>query len=109
MSLEWLERDNILKDHNLFGEEHFGTSPPCTTYELKPLIDPDGNVIDGLNTAWITLNNPEQFNSYTTQMIKGVIAGFHKASMDRSVVAAIFTGAGDRAFCSGGNVKEYAG
>jgi 6-oxo-cyclohex-1-ene-carbonyl-CoA hydrolase len=108
MSLEWLERDNILKDHNLFGDEHFGTTPPCTTYELKPLVDPDGNEIKGLYTAWITLNNPAQYNSYTTQMIKGVIAGFHKASIDRSVVAVVFTGAGDKAFCSGGNVKEYA-
>ena len=28
--------------------------------------------------------------------------------MDRSVVAIVFTGAGDRAFCTGGNTKEYA-
>jgi len=28
--------------------------------------------------------------------------------MDRSVVAVIFTGAGDKAFCTGGNTKEYA-
>ncbi len=41
-------------------------------------------------------------------MIKGAIAGFHKASMDRSVVAAIFTAVGDKAFCTGGNTKEYA-
>jgi 6-oxo-cyclohex-1-ene-carbonyl-CoA hydrolase len=41
-------------------------------------------------------------------MVKGVIAGFHKASVDKSIVAAIFTGVGDRSFCTGGNVKEYA-
>jgi 6-oxo-cyclohex-1-ene-carbonyl-CoA hydrolase len=41
-------------------------------------------------------------------MVKGVIAGFHNASLDRSVVAAIFTGEGDKAFCTGGNTKEYA-
>ena len=41
-------------------------------------------------------------------MVKGVIAGFQKASMDRSVVAAIFTAVGDKAFCTGGNTKEYA-
>jgi 6-oxo-cyclohex-1-ene-carbonyl-CoA hydrolase len=41
-------------------------------------------------------------------MVKGVIAGMHKASMSRDVVATIFTGTGDRAFCTGGNVKEYA-
>ena len=61
-----------------------------------------------LHTAWITLNNPQQLNSYTTEMVKGVIAGFQNASLDRSVVAVIFTGAGDRAFCTGGNTKEYS-
>jgi 6-oxo-cyclohex-1-ene-carbonyl-CoA hydrolase len=61
-----------------------------------------------LNSAWIILNNPKQYNSYTTDMVKGVISGFHKASMDRRVVAAIFTAIGDKAFCTGGNTREYA-
>jgi 6-oxo-cyclohex-1-ene-carbonyl-CoA hydrolase len=78
-------------------------------YEKKPLINPDsGEKVKDLTTAWITLNNPVQYGSYTTQMIKGVIAGMHKASMDRDAVAIIFTSVGDRAFCTGGNVKEYA-
>jgi len=77
-------------------------------YELKPVIDKDGNGVKGLNSAWITLNNPKQYNSYTTDMVKGVIAGFWKASMDRSVVAVVFTATGDKAFCTGGNTKEYA-
>ena len=108
MSLDWLPREGGIKDHDLWGTEHFGTEPPCTTYELKPVKDPSGKPVAGLNTAWITLNNPAQFNSYTTKMVKGVIAGFHKASMDRSVVAVVFTGAGDKAFCTGGNTKEYS-
>ena len=108
MTLDFLERDNKLKDHNLFGDDHFGTEAPCTMYEKKPLVDLKGNEVEGLYTAWITLNNPDQFGSYTTEMIKGVIAGMHKASMSRDVVATIFTGVGDRAFCTGGNVKEYA-
>ncbi len=41
-------------------------------------------------------------------MVKGVIAGFQRASADRQVVAAIFTAVGDKAFCTGGNTKEYA-
>jgi len=109
MLLDWLPRDNEEKDHQLFGDEHFGTEPPCTMYEKKPLINPNTREeIKDLYTAWITLNNPAQYGSYTTQMIKGVIAGMHKASMDRSVVAIIFTSVGDRAFCTGGNTKEYA-
>jgi 6-oxo-cyclohex-1-ene-carbonyl-CoA hydrolase len=109
MAMDWLPRDNKLKDHQLVGDEFFGTEPPCTMYEKKPLVNPQtGETVDGLYTAWITLNNPAQYNSYTTQMVKGVIAGMKKASADRSVVAIIFTAAGDRAFCTGGNTKEYA-
>jgi len=107
--MDWLPRDNELKDHQLVGDEFFGTEPPCTMYEKKPLVNPKtGETVDGLYTAWVTLNNPAQYNSYTTEMVKGVIAGMKKASADRSVVAIIFTAAGDRAFCTGGNTKEYA-
>jgi 6-oxo-cyclohex-1-ene-carbonyl-CoA hydrolase len=108
MSLEWIPREGGVKDHNLWGTEHFGTKPPCTMYEEKPIVDPTGKKIDGLFSAWITLNNPDQYNSYTTEMVKGVISGFHRAEMNRRVVAVVFTGAGDKAFCTGGNTKEYS-
>jgi 6-oxo-cyclohex-1-ene-carbonyl-CoA hydrolase len=108
MSLEWLPRDDEIKNHALFGTEHWGTEAPCTIYEKRPLTDPTGKVVDSLFTAWITLNNPAQYNSYTTEMVKGVIAAFQAASSDRSVVAVVFTGAGDKAFCTGGNTKEYS-
>ena len=109
MSLDWLPREDEVKNHELFkGEDYFGTEPPCTKYEKKPILDPEGKDVEGLYTAWITLNNPRQYNSYTTEMVKGVIAGFHNASLDRSIVAVIFTGAEDKAFCTGGNTKEYA-
>ncbi len=108
MSLDWIPRDNESKDHTLFGDEHYGSEAPSTSYEKRPLIGADGKVVDGLFTAWVTLNNPGQFNSYTTEMAKGVTAGFNAASGDRSVVAIVFTAAGDRAFCTGGNTKEYA-
>ena len=77
-------------------------------YEKRPLTDPKGNVVDGLYVSWIRLNNPTQYNSYTTEMVKGVIAGFENVSLDRSVVAAVFTGTGPYAFCTGGNTKEYS-
>ncbi|UCB58480.1 MAG: 6-oxocyclohex-1-ene-1-carbonyl-CoA hydratase [Thermoplasmatales archaeon] len=108
MSLDWLPNDNELKDHNLWGNEYFSEDAPGVIFKLKPIVDNEGKKINGLNSAWIILNNPAQYNSYTTEMVKGVIAGFHKASMDRSVVAAIFTAVGDKAFCTGGNTKEYA-
>ena len=106
--ISWLPRESGTKNHFLWGEEHFSEEAPGIKYEKKPILDQKGNAVDGLFSAWITLNNPSQYNSYTTEMAKGVIAGFQRASSDSSVVAAIFTGAGDKAFCTGGNTKEYA-
>ncbi len=77
-------------------------------YELRPVKDPAGNSVNGLHSAWIILDNPKQFNSYTTDAVKDVILAFREASMDRSVVAVVFTAVGDKAFCTGGNTKEYA-
>jgi len=92
-----------LKNHNLV----------CYDYkeiivEKKPCLDKDGKPIDGLYNKWIFLNNPKQFNSYTTGAVKEVILAFREASNDRDVVAVVFSGVGDKAFCTGGNTKEYA-
>jgi len=111
MSLDWLPRDNEIKNHALFKGEHYWGSwddAPCVVYEKRPLTDPDGNVVPELYVSWIILNNPAQYNSYTTDMVKGVIAAFWNASTDRSVVAVVFTGAGTAAFCTGGNTVEYS-
>jgi 6-oxocyclohex-1-ene-carbonyl-CoA hydrolase len=108
MALDWMPRDNETKDHNLHRAPHWGEEAPSVVFEKQPLKDPQGNTVDGLFVAWIRLNNPKQYNSYTTEMVKGVIAGFDNASTDRSVVAVVFTGTGPYAFCTGGNTKEYS-
>ena len=108
MALEWLRRDNELKDHQLFDNSHFGQDAPTVIYEERPILDEKGGTVEGLCSAWIWLNNPNQYNSYTTEMVKGVIAGFQKASSDRKVVAVVFTAVGDKAFCTGGNTAEYS-
>ena len=108
MALEWLRRDNELKDHQLFDNSHFGQDAPTVIYEERPILDEKGGAVEGLCSAWIWLNNPNQYNSYTTEMVKGVIAGFQKASSDRKVVAVVFTAVGDKAFCTGGNTAEYS-
>ena len=97
-------RPIALKDHNLVAE----TIVPGILYEKRPARRPDGTVAEGLYNAWITLDNPAQYNSYTTEMVKGAILAFRAASAARDVVAVVLTATGDRAFCTGGNVKEYA-
>jgi 6-oxo-cyclohex-1-ene-carbonyl-CoA hydrolase len=108
MALEWMPRENGEKDHLLHSDMHWGTEAPCVVVEKRPLTDMSGQVVEGLYVSWIRLNNPKQYNSYTTEMVKGVIAGFQNASLDRSVVAVVFTGTGPYAFCTGGNTKEYS-
>jgi 6-oxo-cyclohex-1-ene-carbonyl-CoA hydrolase len=76
--------------------------------EPMPVKDQGGKVVEGLHATRIALDNPSQLNSYTTAMVKGVILGMRQASNDRACVAVVFTGTGSRAFCTGGNTKEYA-
>jgi 6-oxo-cyclohex-1-ene-carbonyl-CoA hydrolase len=96
------------KDHGLVAEHVRKSVTEGVLYEKRPVKGADGKPVAGLCNAWITLNNPTQFNSYTTEMVKSVILAFRAASVARDVVAVVFTGAGDKAFCTGGNTKEYA-
>jgi 6-oxo-cyclohex-1-ene-carbonyl-CoA hydrolase len=100
--LSQLQRD--FKNHDLVDD----IAKPGVRYEKRPARRPDGAVVPGLFNAWITLDNPGQYNSYTTDMVKGVILAFRAASNSRDVNCVVFTGAGDKAFCTGGNTKEYA-
>jgi 6-oxocyclohex-1-ene-carbonyl-CoA hydrolase len=92
------------KNHDLVDD----IAKPGVRYEKRPARRPDGSEVAGLFNAWITLDNPSQYNSYTTDMVKGVILAMRAASNDRAVNCVVFTGAGDKAFCTGGNTKEYA-
>ncbi|MFH1131543.1 MAG: 6-oxocyclohex-1-ene-1-carbonyl-CoA hydratase [Pseudomonadota bacterium] len=94
----------MLKNHDLVDLKEF----QGVRYELRPAKTPEGKNTEGVHNAWIWLDNPKQYNSYTTDMVKSVILAFRKASNDRSVNAIVFTAVGDKAFCTGGNTKEYA-
>ena len=93
-----------LKSFNLVDD----FSKPGVSYEKRPAKRPDGSTVPGLFNVWITLDNPTQLNSYTTEMVKALIMAFRAASQARDVNCVVFTGVGDRAFCTGGNTKEYA-
>jgi len=97
-----------LIDHNLIDQEVESLCDGMVKYEKRTAKRRDGTVAEGLYNAWIIFNNPKQFNSYTTDMVKATILAFRRASCDRAVNAVVFTAIGDKAFCTGGNVKEYA-
>jgi 6-oxo-cyclohex-1-ene-carbonyl-CoA hydrolase len=93
-----------MKNHELISDVTYKE----ILVEKRPVVDYEKRAVEGLYNYWIFLNNPKQYNSYTTDALKEVVVAFRQASCDRSAVAVVFTGVGDKAFCTGGNTKEYA-
>ena len=63
----------------------------------------DYTVQDGILT--LTLNRPEQMNSFTVEMANELVAAFNRASDDDAVRAIVVTGAG-KAFCAGMDLSK---
>src|SRR5690606_37102305 len=57
--------------------------------------------------ATITINRPHNYNAYSTLTLRELATAFQDASFDDRVAVIVFTGIGERAFCTGGDVKEY--
>ncbi|MEE9295639.1 MAG: enoyl-CoA hydratase/isomerase family protein [Phycisphaerae bacterium] len=57
--------------------------------------------------ARVTIDRPHNYNAYSTPALQELAAAFQDASWDDSISVVVFTAAGDRAFCTGGDVKEY--
>jgi enoyl-CoA hydratase/carnithine racemase len=60
------------------------------------------------NVARITINRPDRYNAYSTRALEELATAFRDASFDDGVGVIVFTGIGTAAFCTGGDVKEYA-
>lgn len=60
------------------------------------------------SAAVITINRPERYNAFRSQTVDELIAAFNLAWSDHRVRAVILTGAGEKAFCTGGDVKQRA-
>jgi naphthoate synthase len=58
--------------------------------------------------AWITINRPERYNSFRAQTVDELILAFKLAWGSDEVGAIALTGAGDKAFCTGGDQKQRA-
>jgi enoyl-CoA hydratase/carnithine racemase len=58
--------------------------------------------------AWITLNRPEAYNALNKAARDGARAAFERFNGDDNAAVAVLTGAGEKAFCAGGDLKEMA-
>ena len=56
--------------------------------------------------AWITINRPEVRNAFRTKTVAELTDAFVDAHWDPSIGVVVLTGAGDKAFCAGGDQKE---
>jgi enoyl-CoA hydratase/carnithine racemase len=63
-------------------------------------------VVNGV--AWLTIDRPEARNALSKPVREGLFAGARRFNDDESAKVLVLTGAGDRAFCAGGDLKEMA-
>ena len=64
----------------------------------------------GAHVLLVTLNRPEASNAFNTQMAWDLIEVFERLSVSANGTrVVVLTGAGDKAFCAGGDLKERKG
>jgi dihydroxynaphthoic acid synthetase len=59
-------------------------------------------------TAVITINRPERYNSFRGMTVDELVHSFEEAWADPAVRVVILTAVGEKAFCTGGDVKQRA-
>jgi naphthoate synthase len=83
------------------------TAPSSTTAPAVPAFD--DILYERRNAAAIiTINRPERYNAFRGKTVEELIKAFRLAWADHGVQAVILTGTGEKAFCTGGDVKQRA-
>ena len=69
---------------------------PVITYEVHSKV------------AWLTMNRPDAANALNRELRDGLVAGFERFNTDPGAAVLVLTGAGEKAFSAGGDLKEMA-
>jgi enoyl-CoA hydratase len=64
-------------------------------------------VIDSI--GWLKINRPDSLNALNSEVVESLEYAFHNFEQDSTVKVVVITGAGDKAFVAGGDIKEMAG
>ena len=59
--------------------------------------------------ARITINRPASYNAFRGKTVEELIHAFQRAGWDKSIGVIVLTGAGDKAFCTGGDQGAHDG
>ena len=91
----------VLEDEGDEGDQMTDTDtaqapPEVVRYELRNGV------------AWLTIDRPEARNALSRAVREGLFAGVRRFNADDEAKVLVLTGAGDRAFCAGGDLKEMA-
>lgn len=76
---------------------------PASAFSFQEILYEKGDWV-----ARVTINRPHAYNAYTTNTIRELTTAFKDAMWDDAIAVIVLTGAGEKAFCTGGDVKEYA-
>src|SRR5207244_601054 len=82
---------------------------PQTAASGMLLTAPHPRLANYRTVVTVVLNRPEQPNAMNTAMGEDLLACFEALAHDADARAVVFTGAGDKAFCAGGDLKERNG
>ncbi len=61
------------------------------------------------HTAYITINRPEKYNAFRGITADELIHAFQKSGYDNNISTIVLSGAGDKAFCTGGDQSAHDG
>jgi 2-ketocyclohexanecarboxyl-CoA hydrolase len=61
------------------------------------------------HVATITMNRPDDYNAFRARTCEELIHALHRAGYSREIGAIVLTGAGERAFCTGGDQTDHDG
>jgi len=61
------------------------------------------------SAAWITIDRQDKYNAFRGNTCEELIHAINKASWDKAIAAIVITGAGDKAFCTGGDQSAHDG
>jgi enoyl-CoA hydratase len=62
----------------------------------------------GEHVAIVTINRPEALNAFNTDLLRELLGVFDRVAADASIRAVVLTGAGERSFVAGADIKEMA-
>jgi naphthoate synthase len=89
------------------------TDPAGAAFEWTPVVEYSDIRYEhsGTGIARVTINRPEVRNAFRPETVSQLIDAFARIRDDASIGCVLLTGAGDKAFCSGGDqrYKSHAG